>query len=437
MANAAALAQHQRMIEQALAPAAPTLAAAPPGLTTGNPLIPEQNLNAIIAQALRPGGAPVNPRDRSDAMMKLGTALMQPRQPGQSVAGNIGAAMQGSSDLLSQRRKENTALAIQQGQMANQVASADLARKKTNMNMQVMAATFPAEFQLMQQKLRQAMLAGKQDEVAFIKNTLMLENGAELLARTLRAEVGKAEAAVGETEARGKYYDAAASYYSSFRSDPNRQVKLGEETTADGRHVLFYGQGGKVYAVTTTPAMDEPAARSRAKRELEAELAQAQSGMNVFSKWFAPGVQPEALAKRTKKYMTPSRTVEEINVPGVTPKDPTSPASTSPATAPAKGGKARALQDLRAEYQAKAKELAEALASGDKVLAEEARANLADITAELKLHGMTAPATHVAASPGKPAETVVVWRDGKLVPADKAAAQAKQDAERTVSGKIK
>lgn len=390
-----ALDQHMAMIQQALAPAAPTLAAAPPGLSTGAPLIPENNLQQIIGRALTSGGVPAGPGDRADTMIKLGSALMQPRMPGQSVAGNIGKALEGAVDYSNQRQTQRTNQAMAQAQIANNVASADTARQRSKMNMQILATQFPTEFQLLQQKLRQAMLAGKQDEVNYLRGMLLLENGGELLAKALRTEIDQASANLdftraktGEQLAEGKYKEALASYYQSYRNDPNKLVKLGDETMADGTHVTIFGKGGQVQAIVTYPALSEQAAMKKAKEELMRE-----SGSDgLINRLLGAGPSDEQVRQRAMQYMKPRQETKVLSGPaGATP------AATSPA--PKGGGEGKVggkvdlkygtspneiANDMQTTYTSLQKELAQATSAGDEHRVGIIKGNIAELESEAK-----------------------------------------------------
>ena len=151
-----------------------------PALNSGQAMLPPEMLQALMARGLNPN-ATNTPDQKSEALMRLGFGMLQPVQRGQSPAGNIGKAMEGSINYLDVAKRRDQEMAMKQATMASTMANQDSQRRTADMNRQKMEAMFPTEWAILQAD--KDIKKVKQTEAA-----MLMENGAEQLAARVKAE---------------------------------------------------------------------------------------------------------------------------------------------------------------------------------------------------------------------------------------------------------
>lgn len=275
--------QQQQMMAHPLIQGGPMMPPSP-----GQPIIGQDVLQEAMARAML-SRQPNTGQDVNSAMGRIGAALMQPRMPGESVAGNFGKAMQGGQSFLEGRQDAAQKLAMEQAQLASTMATADTVRRNTEMNMKIMATKFPVEYAKLQQELRDAVNRGDVTAKQAIEAKLALANGGELLAQEIkqRLEKGSADIArvqsqtqvdnaqVEASKSHSRYWDAMAGYYEAGKpssAQANKPTVLKTEDLGDGRRLTTFQMNGRVYHEILRPGIPDAAtAQKMAKRQLEQE----------------------------------------------------------------------------------------------------------------------------------------------------------------------
>ena len=351
---------YEDIIAQALSGINPAAMAKPPALNTGTPLVPQQNLQQAISSAMTPGGVALPDEDRTTALAKIGISLMQPRMPGQTVAGNLGNAANAGIDYADAAKQRAQKLAMEQAQLGSNVATQDTQRRTLEATLQQMAVKFPMEVAEIQQRLRKAALEGKTAEYNMVATAITQNPGAVvervrqdlqkgideqtqrgLTAEKTAAETGKitAEAArvpaqAREDEARAKYLEAYSKYLDAqaggVAKKGTRQT-LNVRDLDDGRVIQTFGLDGKVYTQITDPGLKDMASAMKvAEKQLKAEKG---------SGWFAAGPTPQEIQARAKELMT-AKTIYIDSSNRVVPNPETAaPTSATPAPANTDPGK--------------------------------------------------------------------------------------------------
>lgn len=321
---------YEEMIGQAVRPG--VMGAAPQPLQTGAPLIDDSSLQAILSRALTTQSFQPSAQDASTARFNMGMALMQPRMPGESVAGNVGKAMGAGVGAWDAGAAKARGEAVQNAQLALGVDQASQSRQNSQLNREVLTRKFPTEMARLEEELKQLRVDGKikeyQETVARFKSdpTRMLEEyGTDQglkKAQTAQAAGAAAKSTADAAEAnatsgaKANYYNAYADYMrGQGRQTPQRSaVKISEMD--NGTAVLWDTDNG--YNLFT-PGMGEADARKRAEREVAAS----------DKKWWqGPTFTPDKgkVDALVRQYMAPVLTPLK---PGATqPTAPTRPGAT-------------------------------------------------------------------------------------------------------------
>ena len=164
-----------------------TAGATPPPLNSGKALLPPEMMQALMTKALNPN--PQNTQDqKSEALMRMGFGMMQPVQPGQSPAGNIGQAMNSSINYLDASKRKDQDVALRQATTASTIQSQDMQRRAAEMSMQKMKQNYPIEYEILQNDLEVAKQKKNVGRVQELEAELLLADGGIALAKRVRAE---------------------------------------------------------------------------------------------------------------------------------------------------------------------------------------------------------------------------------------------------------
>lgn len=356
---------YNQIIRNALMPVNPLLAMQPPALNTGTPLIPENTLRDAVARALSPVKPQPTDDDRMSALGRIGQALLKPRMPGQSVAGQFGDAAATGSQYLDAQRDKAAAENMQRATFATQAASADAARRTAETNLQMMAQKYPVEFAELQQRLRKSTLEGNVQEVEAIKAHLMKANGGEFIAQQIAADMRKrtAEATKLEAEAkrvpaqaeedraRAEYLRAQAQVLIPAHAEAYRGLNKPDAFKVidkdRGLVAVTKPGGGEDYFIVDAP-MSPQEAMTRAKKELtEEKRAQHKAAGGTFD-MFAPSPTQQEINERAQQYVRGgvrqlgSSGTERTGKPMPAPTAPT-PAAPNASSGPVPGPASKAL----------------------------------------------------------------------------------------------
>lgn len=323
---------YDQIIAQALSGINPMLGVKPPPLNTGTPMLPPNMVSSAVTNAMTPGGAPVTADDRSTAMAKIGMSLMQPRMPGQSVAGNIGTSLEKGSDYLDAAKVKAQNTATQQAQLGVATQTADTQNRVLDAKLQEMAVKFPMEVAEIQQRLKKAALENKQEEYNAI--VAALKSQPEHVIELVKTELAKKQADVKNTEATANFHQAYADFLSRGGKDktkPGEKTILHTTKAEDGSVISSYmnGSDGPFYEIMRPGIADQAQAMKAAEKQLKGE--------NSYG--FFSGPTPKEIKERAQKLMTP----QVINIDGdgqpvqkkpavvATDGKPTMPANETPA----------------------------------------------------------------------------------------------------------
>lgn len=290
---------YDQIIAQALQGVNPLIAQPVPPLNTGTPLLPQNMASDAVNRAMVPGGAPVTADDKSTTMAKIGMALMQPRMPGQSVAGNIGGALNQGSDYLDAAKARAQTTASQQAGTALQATQVGAATQLANAQLQSLAVKFPMEVAELQQKLKDLTLAGKTNEYNAIMATLKAQP--DYLMATIKADLEGKQAAVGLAQGHTRMWNSYADYLDRGGKDKGAsgaKTILHSSKNEDGSLTSSYmiGDKGPFYEIVRPGISDMNQAMKIAEKELKKE---GEYG------WFG-GPTPKEIKERAQKLMTPS-----------------------------------------------------------------------------------------------------------------------------------
>lgn len=349
----------QSIIARILGPLMNSIPQTAPSLTPQQGVISPQQLQTMVGGALQPGGAPIPEDAKSAALAKIGIALMQPRMPGQSVAGNIGNAVGGGIDALGAAKKQAQDQAVQQATLASNVAAADVQRRQAETALEILRVEFPMKYAAAKLALEQAAYAGNKAWFDAVQRDIIMntpgamqraamaplaKTEAETAQASASAEKSRAEAA--RVPAQAAVDQAHADYYKALiekaKIPPNARQTLNVHTTEDGQIITTFGVNGKLYQQFTTPGIaDQNKAEKLAREQLKKEAIQkAKDEGRWFPSWGAQEPTGPEVAARVQKLMQPrSVFMDQETWTPVTPEQigqQTAPAA-KPATAPGKG----------------------------------------------------------------------------------------------------
>jgi len=341
------------MILQAISGGAKPMSFTPPNLAPVAPMFSPDVMRQLVGQAMQPGGAPIQPMDKSMALAKIGLALMQPRQQGQSVAGSVGQAMNTGVDALGAAKAKAQQEAVQRAQMASTMASADLQRQQVAQGMEIARVNFPLQFARMQEELNNAQMQGDVLRVQAIEARLAAlpeemarrqaskrETEAAALAKT-QAETAKTQAETLRLPAQAEEDRARAEYLRAQAAEGKRPVQQ-KFTDDKGNIILTTTIGDKTYVEQITPPITDAAvAQATAQKQLEeetyrgrgwldrmstpapskAEVTQrAQELMKGRRQWIGEPMPVRAKAAAAKPAATPGEAAFRENVANETPE---------------------------------------------------------------------------------------------------------------------
>lgn len=317
---------YDQVIANAVKGVNPLISGSLPPLSTGQPLVPQDNLRDVMSRAMVPEFTPTG-EDRSTAMAKIGMSLMQPRMPGESNVGNIGRAANVGIDYLDQAKQRQQTQAIAQATLGSQVRTADVQARQGEMNLQKMAQQYPMEVAELQEKLKQLTLEGKTKEYQAIVAAVKADPGRVL--REINADLKLKEAQAGAQEAHGRFWDKYGNYLEQGKPAANQRQNMHTNVLDDGRQVTDYMVNGKMYHEILTPGVsDMTKATKLAEKMLKAEKSYG---------WFG-GPTPQEIQTRAQELMQPK--VTTINHMGQSVQPPAeggTPASSSTTPTPTVG----------------------------------------------------------------------------------------------------
>jgi len=328
------------IIQNQLAPIQALLNRPAPNIPMGQPIVPEEAFKAAIARALGSEPPPLSGDQQSSVLGRIGAALMQPRQQGQSVAGNIGQAVSGGSQMADAMRQQNQATAMKQSELASTLETQQLNRRNAEMNMQILSAKFPVEFAEIQQRLRKATLEGNAAEVEAIKSELMKADGAKRIVESMNTSQKKAEADVANVKAQTGQHDAQSEYLlQQARVLVPAHAKAYEGLNKPDAFRVIDKDTGLVAVMTPnggfetfkiTPGVSDPkAAYAQAEKELNAKAKQDHMAQGGWG-WTAPSASVQDIQKRAAEIMrggVQSMGMMGGSKPGTTPAKPGTPAA--------------------------------------------------------------------------------------------------------------
>lgn len=314
---------YDQVIQNALAGVNPIINAPIPPLNTGTPLLPRSMVSDAVMRAMTPGGAPVTEDDKSNAIIKIGQGLMQPRMPGESTVGNIGKSIGGGIDYLdaAKARAQNTA--AQQAGVGMQAMTSGAQANQMDAALQAMAAKFPMETAELQQKLKTLALEGKVAEYNALKAAIVSDP--ELVLRHAKADIAAKEAAGKQGEAHARYFDSLSAFYDRGGKDkipPGKKTILHTTKSDDGSVITSYmnGEEGPFHDILRPGISDAQQAMKLAEKELKREKNYG---------WFQ-GPTPEQIKERATELMKPrlitidaeGKTVDAAKKPEAAPPEP-------------------------------------------------------------------------------------------------------------------
>lgn len=317
---------YDQIIANAVKGVNPLVSGSLPPLSTGQPLIPQNNLQDVMSRAMVPEFAPTG-EDRSTAMAKIGMSLMQPRMPGESTVGNIGRAANVGIDYLDQAKQRQQQQAIAQATLGSQVRAQDVQARQGEMNLQKMAQQYPMEVAELQEKLRQLTLEGKTKEYQAIVAAVKADPGRVL--REINADLKLKEAQATTTEAHGRFWDKYGTYLEQGKPSANQRQNMNVHDIGDGRTMTTYMVNGKIYHEIINPGVpDMQKATKLAEKMLKAEKSYG---------WFG-GPTPQEIQTRAAELMKPGMvTFDHAMRPVQPPVEGGSSPSSSPTGTPAVG----------------------------------------------------------------------------------------------------
>lgn len=309
-----------------------------PNLPQPTPLVPQQQMQQLVGRALNPESVQISPTDKSAALAKIGLALMQPRQPGQSVAGSISNAVGGGIDALQAGRDRAKAQAVQQAQLASTLSSADLQRQQSIQAMEIARAKYPGEMARFQQEYNNLVLQGDINAAHALKakfETAVLAHTKKQADEKAQADLNKVKAETGMLKAHEDAYKAAAE---ASREGGKFTVTRGD----DGTLVTTVRKHGTIYQIETAPPITDPkVALKKAEEQLKAEFM---AGKGWVDRLTTPNPSPEEIKQRALELQKPRTTVTDLltgkpavmrdvmrpeAAPGVTPPTPGTPRRTA------------------------------------------------------------------------------------------------------------
>src|SRR6266513_3122994 len=317
---------YDQIIANAVKGVNPLISGGLPPLSTGQPLIPTNNLQDVMSRSMVPEFAPTG-EDRSTAMAKIGMSLMQPRMPGESNVGNIGRAANVGIDYLDQAKQRQQQQAIAQATLGMQGRTADVAAWQGEMNLQKMAQQYPMEVAELQEKLKQLTLEGKTKEYEAIVAAVRREPG--MVLRSINADLKLKEAQATTMEKHGTFWEKYGNYLEQGKPSANQRQNMNVHDIGDGRTMTTYMVNGKIYHEIINPGVpDMQKATKLAEKMLKAEKSYG---------WFG-GPTPQEIQTRAMELAKPSMiTFDHAMRPVQPPAEGGIPTSSSPTGAPAAG----------------------------------------------------------------------------------------------------